>query len=139
MGSEPGHDAGKAALPAEIGALMRQAMAFHRAGMLAEAAPFYSQILDRQPDHRDALHFLGVLSHQQGDDTTAVTLIDRALALDDGDPALHANLGIALKGCWQLDAAIDAYRRANAAAPRFCARHKQLSLAARHYGEVGDA
>jgi len=38
MGSEPGHDAGKAAPPpAEVGALMRQAMAFHRAGMLAEA------------------------------------------------------------------------------------------------------
>src|SRR5258707_11724671 len=129
MGSEPGHDAGKAApRPAEIGALMRQAIAFHRAGMLAEAAPFYGQILERQPDHRDALHFLGVLSHQQGDDTTAVTLIDRALALDDGDPALHANLGIALKGCGQLDAAIDAYRRAIAPPPGFSQAHNNPRL-----------
>src|SRR5260370_36583300 len=128
MGSEPGHDAGKAALPAEIGALMRQAMAFHRAGMLAEAAPFYSQILDRQPDHRDALHFLGVLSHQQGDDTTAVTLIDRALALDDGHPPLHANLGIALKGRGQLDAAIDAYRRGIALRPGVLASRNTLLL-----------
>ncbi|HEX9489076.1 MAG TPA: tetratricopeptide repeat protein [Stellaceae bacterium] len=139
MGSEPGHDAGKAALPAEIGALMRQAMAFHRAGMLAEAAPFYSQILDRQPDHRDALHFLGVLSHQQGDDTTAVTLIDRALALDDGDPALHANLGIALKGCGQLDAAIDAYRRAIALAPGFPEAHNNLGIALYQQGKVDAA
>jgi Flp pilus assembly protein TadD len=112
MGSEPGHDAGESAPPPEIGALLRQAMAFHRAGMLAEAAPFYNQVLDRQPDHREALHFLGVLSHQQGNNEAAVALMRRALALGDDDPALHGNLGIALKGCGELDAAIAAYRRA---------------------------
>jgi Flp pilus assembly protein TadD len=129
MGSAPGHDAGKPAPPPDIGALMRQAMAFHRAGMLAEAAPFYSQILDRQPDHRDALHFLGVLSHQQGDDAAAVALIGRALALGDGDAALHANHGIALKGFGQLDAAISAYRRAVALAPEFPEAHNNLGIA----------
>src|SRR5262249_23282001 len=98
MGSEPGHDAGESAPPLpEIGALLRQAMAFHRAGMLAEAAPFYNQVLDREPDHGDALHFLGVLSHQQGNNEAAVALMRRALALGDDDAALHANLGIALK------------------------------------------
>src|SRR5260370_7537736 len=140
MGSEPVHDAGKAApRPAEIGALMRQAIAFHRAGMLAEAAPFYGQILDRQRDHRDALHFLGVLSHQQGDDTNAVELISRALALDDGDPALHANLGIALKGCGRVDAAISAYQRAIALAPEFPEAHNNLGIALYQQGKLADA
>ena len=140
MGSEPGHDAGKAApRPAEIGALMRQAIAFHRAGMLAEAAPFYGQILERQPDHRDALHFLGVLSHQQGDDTNAVALISRALVLDDGDPALHANLGIALKRCGRVDAAISAYQRAIALAPEFPEAHNNLGIALYQQGKLDDA
>jgi predicted TPR repeat methyltransferase len=114
-------------------------MAFHRAGMLAEAAPFYRQILDRQPDHRDALHFLGVLSHQQGDDTAAAALIGRALAVDDGDPAVHANLGIALKGCGDLDAAISAYRRAIALDPEFPEAHNNLGIALYQQGRVDDA
>ena len=140
MGSEPGHDVGKSALPPpEIGALMRQAMAFHRAGLLAEAAPFYRQILDRQPDHRDALHFLGVLSHQQGDDKAAVALLGRALALGDGDAALHANFGIALKGCGQIDAAIAAYRRAIELAPDFPEAHNNLGIALYQQGDVDDA
>lgn len=141
MGSEPGHDeAGQSApAPAEIGALMRQAMAFHRAGMLAEAAPFYGRILDRQPDHRDALHFLGVLSHQQGDDERAVALISRALASGDGDAALHANLGIALKGCGQIDAAIAAYRRAIALAPEFPEAHSNLGIALYQQGQIDEA
>src|SRR5690349_19353845 len=136
MGSEPGETAPP---PAEIGALMRQAMAFHRAGMLAEAAPFYSQVLDREPDHRDALHFLGVLSHQRGDNEAAVALMRRALALVDEDPALHANLGVALKGCGELDAAVAAYRRARARAPGRPAGRHQLRLARGRQGLVGGA
>jgi predicted TPR repeat methyltransferase len=139
MGSEPGRDAGKSAPPPEIGALLRQAMAFHRAGMLAEAAPFYNQVLDRQPEHRDALHFLGVLSHQQGNNEAAVALMRRALALGDGDPALHANFGIALKGCGELGAAIAAYRRALALAPEFPEAHSNLGIALFQQGQVDDA
>jgi predicted TPR repeat methyltransferase len=140
MGSEPGHDAGKSAPPpAEIGALLRQAMAFHRAGMLAEAAPFYNQVLDRQPDHQGALHFLGVLSHQQGNNEAAVALMRRALALGDADPALHANFGIALKGCGDLDAAIAAYRRAIALAPDYPEAHNNLGIALFQQGQVDDA
>ena len=136
MGSEPGNSAPP---PAEIGALLRQAMAFHRAGLLAEAAPFYSQVLDRQPDHRDALHFLGVLSHQQGNNEAAVALMRRALALGDDDPALHANLGIALKACGDLDAAIAAYRRALALAPDYPEAHSNLGIALFQQGRVDDA
>jgi predicted TPR repeat methyltransferase len=139
MGSEPGHDAGESAPPPEIGALLRQAMAFHRAGMLAEAAPFYNQVLDRQPDHREALHFLGVLSHQQGNNEAAVALMRRALALGDDDPALHGNLGIALKGCGELDAAIAAYRRAIALAPGYPEAHNNLGIALFHHGQIDDA
>ena len=125
--------------PAEIGALMRQAMAFHRASMLAEAAPYYRQILEQEPEHRDALHFLGVLSHQQGDDRAAVALIGRALALDDSDPALHANIGIALKGCGEFEAAIAAYRRAIALAPYFPEAHNNLGIVLYQRGDVDDA
>ena len=138
MGSAPGNEAGKSSSP-EIGALLRQAMAFHRAGMLAEAAPFYNQILDRQPDHRDALHFLGVLSHQQGNNEAAVALMRRALALGDDDPALYANFGIALKGCGELDAAIAAYRRALALAPGYPEAHNNLAIALFQQGQLDDA
>src|SRR6185437_12848657 len=136
MGSEPGHDAGKSAPPAEIGALLRQAVAFHRAGMLAEAAPFYNQVLDRAPDHRDALHFLGVLSHQQGDNEAAVALMRRALALGDDDPAVHANLDIALFQQGQVDDAIAQYRAALGTRPSYAEAHFNLAAALRRQGAL---
>jgi predicted TPR repeat methyltransferase len=141
MGSELGRETDEAtpAAAVDTDALMRQAMAFHRAGLLDKAALLYRQIVEHDPAHRDALHFFGVLSHQQGDDTAAVALISRAIAIDDSDPAFHGNLGIALKGCGRLDAAVAAYRRAIALAPEFPEAHNNLGIALYGLGKVEEA
>jgi tetratricopeptide (TPR) repeat protein len=45
------------------------------------AGDLYRQILEVAPDYADALHFYGVLSHQEGNSEKAVELIERSLQL----------------------------------------------------------
>src|SRR5271155_2512604 len=48
-----------------------QAVAHHRAGRLVEARTLYQQVLERQTDHAEALHLLGVTALQGGKKASA--------------------------------------------------------------------
>ena len=60
------------------------AIEHHRAGRLREAESIYRQVLAAEPNHPDALHFLGVLAHQAGQFQTAAELIEHAIAAHPG-------------------------------------------------------
>jgi thioredoxin-like negative regulator of GroEL len=55
--------------------VLRTAIEKHQAGQLGVAAQLYQSVLTREPDHAEALHLLGVLHHQQGQNSRAVELI----------------------------------------------------------------
>src|SRR5262245_41247383 len=46
-----------------------------------EANEVYRRVLETAPDHPRALHYAGVLAHQQGRNEEALALIERSLAL----------------------------------------------------------
>ena len=48
---------------------------------LAEAHELFRRVLEAAPDHPRALHYAGVLAHQQGRNDEALALIERSLAL----------------------------------------------------------
>ena len=54
-----------------------QAMRHHRAGRLHQAEQLYCRLLAHQPHHAAALHYLGVMAHQQGRNDVAVDLMPR--------------------------------------------------------------
>ncbi|MBE7467245.1 MAG: tetratricopeptide repeat protein [Planctomycetes bacterium] len=85
---------------AAAGPLLQEALQHHQAGRLAEAERLYAQALDRQPNHPDGLHLLGVLRLQQGDMGHATELIEKAIAINPNMAAYHANLaeGLRLQG-----------------------------------------
>ena len=56
---------------------MDLAFQHHTAGRLPEAEGIYQQILQVDPDHPVAMHFLGVIAHQMGKNDIAVDLITR--------------------------------------------------------------
>src|SRR5262245_42810361 len=64
---------------------------------LAEAEEFYRRVLDAAPDHPRALHYAGVLAHQQGRNAEALALIERSLALAPAEADWCSNLGIVLQ------------------------------------------
>jgi Flp pilus assembly protein TadD len=67
------------------------ALDLHLSGRLGEAQDLYTRILDVDPDHPDALHFLGVLAGQIGQGDLGLPLIVRALALRPDAADIHAN------------------------------------------------
>jgi hypothetical protein len=56
------------------------AVQFQQQGVLDEAEN--ASVLRTIPHHFDALHLMGVLRHQQGNDAEAVKLIDAAVSLN---------------------------------------------------------
>lgn len=113
---------------AAAGTLLMQAIALHRSDRLREAEPLYAAVLAAQPDHPDALHFLGVLKHRQGASDEAVALIGRALALAPS-PDAYNNLGNVLLQTGRAEEAVAAYRRVVALHPDDAAAHHNLGIA----------
>lgn len=115
------------------------AIALQKDGRLLQAADLFKRVLDRAPDHPRALHYCGVLAHQQGRSDAAVALIEKSLGLDPGDADAYSNLGIVHQTAGRLDEAISAYRRAIAVAPRHANAHSNLGVLFRVTGHAEDA
>jgi predicted TPR repeat methyltransferase len=107
---------------------MSIAILFQQHGQLADAEDVYRRILELVPDHPDALHFSGVLAHQQGRSDEGVALIERSLAQNPDQADCYSNLGIIFKARGRLDDAINAYRRAIALNPEHANAYSNLGV-----------
>src|SRR4051812_34092060 len=88
------------------------ALEHHRAGRLRQAGDGYRAILTDDSDDADALHWLGVLTHQAGDSQQAIALLERAVQQRPNDPAFAHNLAQAYLAATRHDEAIATLRRA---------------------------
>ena len=102
---------------------VEQALELHRQGRLAEAENFYTAILRTKPDHFDALHMLGVIKGQQGNNEASATLIKEALRASPDSPEAFYNLGIALANLGRHEEALASYDRALALKPDYAEAH----------------
>src|SRR4026207_694698 len=73
---------------------------------LAEAHELFRRILETAPDHPRALHYAGVLTHQQGRSDEALALIERSLALAPEQADWYSNRGIVLQSDGRLEPAL---------------------------------
>ena len=108
---------------AALQAKLNQGMALHRQGKLADAERCYGEVLQRQPDHFDALHLLGVIAHQTRQTERGVELIKRAIGLNPKVAAAHNNLGNALMDLKRSAEALASYDKAIALKPDFAEAH----------------
>jgi predicted TPR repeat methyltransferase len=115
------------------------ALALQQAEQWAAAADIYRNVLEVAPEHADALHFSGILAHQQARGEQAVALIERSLALEPDRADWHSNLGIVLQDRLELDQAIVAYRHAIALDPDHANAHNNLGVVLRANGKVVEA
>ena len=116
-----------------------RAIQHHRAGRLHEAEALYRSILDAQPSHHDALHCLGIVLHQLGDDESAVDLIGKAVAVKPDGAEAHSNLGNALRELGRLDEAVAAHRQAIAVKPKYAMAHFNLGNALMQQDKLNEA
>src|SRR5437763_2057042 len=91
----------------DVAATMKAALAAQQARRLDQAERLYRAALAVDPDLADALHMLGVVCYEQGNDAEAWRLILRALDVTDWRyPAYRHNFGLVLARAWRhLDAA----------------------------------
>src|SRR6266436_4195969 len=102
----------------ELGAAFDRALLFYQAGRLSEAEQLYRQISNDQPNHFDALHFLGVIHHQRGNHAEAVRHIDAALTINPMLASACNNRGNALGELMRFEEAVANYNQAIAVNPR---------------------
>jgi len=107
LGGAPRHD--KAAKQAALD----NAIALHESGELDSAAAAYDRLLAQDPKCSEAIHLLGLISHQRGNHAGALQQIDRAIAIDDTVALYHCNranvliaLGRMAEACAGFDAAL---------------------------------
>jgi protein O-GlcNAc transferase len=126
-------------MPAPADQLLQQALAAHRRGAIAEAAPLYRRVLEVAPTNNVACTNLAAIATQAGDFDEAETMFRRAVELKPDAAEAHYNLGFILQEQGKLDAAIEAYRRALALRPDMPQACTNLGVALQHQGKLDDA
>jgi len=106
---------------------------------LAAAHEVYRRVLEAAPEHPRALHYAGLLAHQQERNDEALALIARSLALQPREADWHSNRGIVLQSAGRLSEAIEAYRGAIAIDPGHANAHNNLGVLLRARGEPEQA
>jgi protein O-GlcNAc transferase len=112
-----------------VRAALEAGLRHHQAGQLAEAKRFYGQALEADGRQADALHLLGVIALQTGDNDKAVKLIEAAIEISPLFATYHSNLGNALQALGQFDACITAYEAAVRLQPDYAEAHYNLGIA----------
>lgn len=84
----------------------------HCAGELERAERGYRQVLRMQSTNVQALHYLGLLQNQKGNQGEAEKLISRAIKITPDNPVFHNNLGEVFRVQGRFQEAISAYQEA---------------------------
>lgn len=107
----------------EITSLAAAASRRVQANQLREAADLYTQILQRDSEHPEALSFLGTQALTAGDLAHSLTLFERAVAAHPQDAALYKNLGLVHRARGALPEALSALDTALRLQPEYPVAH----------------
>ena len=119
--------------------LLQAAMQAHQAGQLAAARDGYEAVLALRPGDPDALHFIGVLHHKQGNSVAGVASIRRSLKAAPNNAHAWMNLGNILLEQDQSQEAKAAYERAVALAPALADAWYNLGICLRKVDDAAAA
>jgi predicted O-linked N-acetylglucosamine transferase (SPINDLY family) len=128
-----------AAVSSSIPELLEEALEHHRADRLSEAERIYREILGDTPYQQDALHLLGVVAHQTGNNDEALRLVRLALQVDAGQATFHNSLGAIRQAMGDLAEAVACYRRSIMLDGENADAHGNLGLALRRLGHCAEA
>ncbi|HKP63974.1 MAG TPA: tetratricopeptide repeat protein [Polyangiales bacterium] len=110
MQVDDGHDIDPSQ-PMSLSDAMLLGTRLHRLNLLDEAYGLYTAVLEAEPEHSDALQFLGILEHQRHNDALALDYMQRAVSQVPDAPGVHHNLGNILLELRRFDEAAGAYQR----------------------------
>jgi predicted TPR repeat methyltransferase len=115
------------------------AMEHHQRGEFDAAIQAYDQVLDINPKHFDALHYLGVLYYQKNQPEHALPLLEKAVSLEPKDAACRSNLGLVLLALGDTEKAIETFHVALQLKQDFEDAYTNLGNAFMHSGQIEQA
>ena len=118
---------------------MAMAWRHHAAGTLHDAGMISARVLKLQPGNPDALHLLGVLAYQAGDQDRAVQLISEAIRTHKTFAPMHGNLALAKLAKGDLNGAAASARKAFELKPSYADAHRVLGLVHQGKGRFEEA
>lgn len=118
---------------------LKRAREHHEAGRVAAAAAIYREVLEQEPNHADALHWLGLAELQDGKSALAAELIGRAVMANPNVPAYWHNYAEALIATKKFPQAIEAFRRVVELNPTQPEAHAAFGLALRRMNDQAGA
>ncbi len=118
---------------------METAITHHQQGRQKEAQEIYQAILQMQPNHAHALHFLGVIAYQQKQYPMAEELMGRSIAINPAMPMYFCNFGMLLKDQGKYAEAAESHRKALALQPDYAEAFLNLGVALFHLEQLDEA
>ena len=130
-----------AGAPADVAPVKTLAIAaeHHRAGHLDMAETLYRRVLEQFPEQVNALHLLGLIAHQKGQNENARELIGSAIAIDPNYAEAHSNIGSTLIDLEAYDEAVTHIERALSIKPGMAEAHNNLGTALHRRGDLAKA
>ena len=118
---------------------LEKATAHHRAGRLREAQRIYREILEREPDHAEAMYLLGMMAFQERRIEAAIDWFRRAATADPRVAKYHGALGAAHATARRFDEALAPLEKAVSLEPSSADAHGNLATVLRELGRPEDA
>jgi predicted O-linked N-acetylglucosamine transferase (SPINDLY family) len=110
--------------------LIKQGNEFHKSGQLDKAETVYRHILEKLPEHPDALHFLGIIAQQCDNYASAILLIKKAIKMSPDYYKAHNSLGNVYRESQKIEKAILSFTLAIKLKPDYAEPHFNLGLIA---------
>jgi tetratricopeptide (TPR) repeat protein len=119
--------------------LLTTAQQHFQAGRLIEAAALYEKILQRQPQHLEALTWLALIAERSNKLAESAAYYEQILAIQPNSAQAHGNLGAVLCRQGQMTAAIAHQQRALELLPDSADAHYNLGVVLFEAGQVESA
>jgi len=116
--------------------LVHQAIREHRSGRLDIAADLYRRAIEADPLDADALHLLGTIHLQRGDQVASAGFAAKAVLAEPAMARAYNNLGLILKDVGQPASAARCYLHAIRIAPNLAEAHSNLGVALKAAGQT---
>lgn len=117
---------------ANVDELFRDAVTWHRAGDLQQAARAYREVLALEPRHARSLGMLGRIALAGGDTRAAIDCAVQAIDVDPMRAEFYFTLAEAQRALGQLAEAVASYRAAIDVGPNDARAHANLEIGRAH-------
>lgn len=108
----------------------------HLRGEVALAATLYRNVVDKQPQHSQAWHLLGLAEHQQGRHDTALQWIAKAIVLQPDSSVYINSYGAAQLSLGRFVEALASFQAAVGLSPGYAEAHANLAAVYERLGRL---